>query len=491
MYALLLLTLLSGGQDKHPVVFSQVLNADIPKDHLEGKYLVLDFWQTWCAPCIASFEETNTLMAQYDPEEIVFANMTDEIDKLDRVKKILNVYPFEGLQLIDEKRKTLDYFKVNSFPTVVMLDPDGSKIWEGHPDDLNPQLIHQLTGIQTRNQHKKVADEGYSLSLTKSDSEIVGTVNASYDDIKDQTDIQMLSSTIGKILSFNYNRFGIDEFASPKRVFSNDPNMPYLGVDVRGKFDHKRFSDTEIVTLIETEIQDYFSCTLSVVSQQRDVWQLEVKDAEKLIKKQRKLKYQSLFSYEGEVDAMGQTLGNILKACEIASEDYFDYLLGELPEKYQEMTFDMKLKLKNMDAVHKKFADYGLALVSKPMTVRMIQIDFDAPIQLVYDPRKEIRALEQLYDPDFDANQILGKWNFTDRGVQVDLHFYEDRSGNVKGKMTADGITARMENLQIKNNQVAFEVLDFDIKLWLTDADNGRGMMDNRLIQELKRNSSL
>lgn len=43
---------------------------------LRGKVVVLDFWATWCGPCIASFPQVRALRAHYSPEDVVIIGVT-------------------------------------------------------------------------------------------------------------------------------------------------------------------------------------------------------------------------------------------------------------------------------------------------------------------------------------------------------------------------------------------------------------------------------
>ena len=47
-------------------------------DQIRGNVVVIDFWATWCAPCIASFPKLNALRDHFAGKAVVFYSVTYE-----------------------------------------------------------------------------------------------------------------------------------------------------------------------------------------------------------------------------------------------------------------------------------------------------------------------------------------------------------------------------------------------------------------------------
>lgn len=99
----------------------------------KGKIVILDFWATWCVPCIRSFPAMQKLIKQYKNKDVVFlfintwekqANFKQAVDKLITE----NAYDFEVLydELSDTKTSLLsNQVGVPSLPTKIVLDKEG------------------------------------------------------------------------------------------------------------------------------------------------------------------------------------------------------------------------------------------------------------------------------------------------------------------------------------------------------------------------------
>ena len=103
------------------------------KPKTEGKYILLEFWNTWCPPCRRSLAKLNKIQEKFGDELTVIA-LTDEPESKikEMVKKYKNVeYPKTALAV---DTKTKEAFGVRGVPHVVIIEPEqGGVVWEGFP----------------------------------------------------------------------------------------------------------------------------------------------------------------------------------------------------------------------------------------------------------------------------------------------------------------------------------------------------------------------
>ena len=95
---------------------------------LKGKIVVLDFWATWCGPCLAAVPHTNELMKKYADKGVVFIgvcaqNGGEKMAATVKEKGIL--YPVA----LDAEGLTGKTYMNDSFPDYYVIDRQGNLRW--------------------------------------------------------------------------------------------------------------------------------------------------------------------------------------------------------------------------------------------------------------------------------------------------------------------------------------------------------------------------
>lgn len=92
---------------------------------LAGKTVYVDFWASWCAPCLISLPLYNDMYHKYKDQglEIVAINVDNPIeDGLD----FLSDTPLDFLIPADPDGEAAELFEVIGMPTSYLIEPDGT-----------------------------------------------------------------------------------------------------------------------------------------------------------------------------------------------------------------------------------------------------------------------------------------------------------------------------------------------------------------------------
>lgn len=97
----------------------------IALDELQGKVVLLDFWGTWCPPCVESVPALRDLNKRYTKEKsfVMIGISSDGEEEKWRAFTAKNqmVWP----QYLDRDRKIQRTFEVRLFPTYIIIDHEG------------------------------------------------------------------------------------------------------------------------------------------------------------------------------------------------------------------------------------------------------------------------------------------------------------------------------------------------------------------------------
>lgn len=91
----------------------------------KGKAVVLNFWATWCPPCVKELPSLNRLQQHFSPNDLVVlgVNMSESPDE---VAEFLDKFAIDYPNLIDTKEQVAKDWKLRAFPTTLVVDQKGA-----------------------------------------------------------------------------------------------------------------------------------------------------------------------------------------------------------------------------------------------------------------------------------------------------------------------------------------------------------------------------
>lgn len=131
---------------------SAVDGSDFNWKSYRGKYVLVDFWASWCGPCRAEIPNMKALLERYGPDDFAVVGIN-----LDQTAEDCQTYveredlPWVNLMSKDPAERGWEnpmavYYGINGIPTAILIDREGRVIsMKARGEELN-RLLEQLLG---------------------------------------------------------------------------------------------------------------------------------------------------------------------------------------------------------------------------------------------------------------------------------------------------------------------------------------------------------
>ena len=116
----------------------------------KGNFILIDFWGSWCGPCIQNAPYLKKLIIEMKnkPIKVISVSMDYNVDTW---KKSIKKYGFPGIHLFDDKGLLSTFYKVLWVPRYIIVNPDGTVANMDAPQANDPRLKFILNNLLDKN----------------------------------------------------------------------------------------------------------------------------------------------------------------------------------------------------------------------------------------------------------------------------------------------------------------------------------------------------
>lgn len=127
-----------------------------------GKTVIIDFWATWCTPCIKAFPAMQTAMKELENQNVKFLfintfeseikriegenNLSQNIEKIIKSRKLENFHILFD-SLIENINQTANDYHITSIPAKIIIDKNGNIRHRSSGFSSSESLIEELKTV--------------------------------------------------------------------------------------------------------------------------------------------------------------------------------------------------------------------------------------------------------------------------------------------------------------------------------------------------------
>jgi len=108
-----------------------------------GKYVLLDFWATWCPPCMAEIPFIKEVRKNNPTDKLVIIGISQDVN-LKQLTATVKNKAMNWLQFYDKDTKISHLYGLNEYPTLILLNKDGKVIYKSDHKTADSEALPKL-----------------------------------------------------------------------------------------------------------------------------------------------------------------------------------------------------------------------------------------------------------------------------------------------------------------------------------------------------------
>jgi len=105
-------------------MLTDINGKNISLSDLKGKTVLLDFWGTWCGPCIKLIPKLKELYTKYKNQNFEILSIANDNDQ-NKWKNMVSNKGMTWTNVIDLTEKVVNQYQIKAYPTLMLIDKNG------------------------------------------------------------------------------------------------------------------------------------------------------------------------------------------------------------------------------------------------------------------------------------------------------------------------------------------------------------------------------
>jgi len=132
---------INGGKAAPDFTASDLKGKEVSLSKLKGRYVLLDFWGSWCNPCIKLIPETKAAFQKYQDKNVQFLGVAYDKEKdKGKLSNLIEKHEIAWPQIFQDqsdetKSLVVNKYLVTEYPSVILIDPQGNIMYRGTGQD--------------------------------------------------------------------------------------------------------------------------------------------------------------------------------------------------------------------------------------------------------------------------------------------------------------------------------------------------------------------
>ncbi len=124
----------------------------------KGKYVLVDFWASWCGPCIRETATIKGILNEYEPKGLQVLGVA-VWDKPEDTKAAIKTHGLPWQQIINAGNIPTDLYGISGIPCIILFSPDGTILSRGKQgDQLKADVAKAMKDVEVPKEEPKAQE---------------------------------------------------------------------------------------------------------------------------------------------------------------------------------------------------------------------------------------------------------------------------------------------------------------------------------------------